>query len=136
MASIGHLVVMSGRPDVASRLAKYWREERMARPDNILLQFVGAAVDPEVPLRSKDDLGPGSESNLPSGGQSLTPLGKFAGSTARPLCKALGANRTYQVAANLERRLVSSRGEPLDHCARPWERIELTKWRPILDAAW
>ena len=51
------LVLMSGRQDVASRLAKYWREERMARPDNILLQFMGATVDHEVPLpRSEDDV--------------------------------------------------------------------------------
>ena len=49
------LVLMSGRQDVASRLAKYWCEERMARPDNFLLQFVGAAVDHEMPLRSEDD---------------------------------------------------------------------------------
>ena len=49
------LVLMSGRQDVASRLAKYWREESMAQPDNVLLQFVGAAVDHEVPLRSEDD---------------------------------------------------------------------------------
>ena len=48
------LVIMSGRQDVASRLAKYWREERMARPDNILLQFMGAAVDREMALRSED----------------------------------------------------------------------------------
>ena len=31
------LVIMSGRQDVASSLAKYWREERMARPDNVLV---------------------------------------------------------------------------------------------------
>jgi hypothetical protein len=49
------LVLMSGRQDVASSLAKYWREERMARPDNFLLQFVGAAVNHEVPLRSEND---------------------------------------------------------------------------------
>jgi hypothetical protein len=49
------LVLMSGRQDVASRLAKYWCEERMARPDNFLLQFIGANVDHEVPLRSEDD---------------------------------------------------------------------------------
>ena len=49
------LVLMSGRQDVASSLAKYWREERMARPDNFLLQFVGAAVNHEVPLRSEDE---------------------------------------------------------------------------------
>ena len=48
------LVVMSGRQDVASRLAKYWGEERMARPDNILLQFMGATVDHEMPLQSED----------------------------------------------------------------------------------
>ena len=48
------LVLMSGRQDVASRLAKYWREERMARPDNVLLQFMGAAVDHEMALRSED----------------------------------------------------------------------------------
>ena len=33
---------------------------------------------------------------------------------ARPPCKALGANRTYQVAANPGRHLVSSRGAPLE----------------------
>ena len=49
------LVIMSGRQDVASRLAKYWREERMARPDNFLLQFMGATVDHEMQLRSEDD---------------------------------------------------------------------------------
>jgi len=48
------LVLMSGRQDVASSLAKYWREERMARPDNVLLQFMGAAVDHEMALRSED----------------------------------------------------------------------------------
>ena len=49
------LVLMSGRQDVASKLATYWREERMARPDNFLLQFVGAAVNHEVQLRSEND---------------------------------------------------------------------------------
>ena len=38
------------------------------------------------------------------------------------------------MAANIGRRLVSSRGAPLDHRAKPWERIQLTKWWPILDA--
>ena len=55
LASLEHsLVLMSGRQDVASRLAKYWREERMARPDNFLLLFMGATVDREVPPRSED----------------------------------------------------------------------------------
>ena len=48
------LVLMSGRQDVASSLAKYWHEECMARPDNFLLQFMGAAVDHEMALRSED----------------------------------------------------------------------------------
>ena len=48
------LLIMSGRQDVASGLAEYWRAERMARPDNFLLRFVGAVVDHEVPLRSED----------------------------------------------------------------------------------
>jgi hypothetical protein len=35
------LVLMSGREDVARSLASYWRAERMARPDDALLQFLG-----------------------------------------------------------------------------------------------
>ena len=42
-ASLEHsLVVMSGREDVARSLAEHWQQERMTRPDDVLLQFVGA----------------------------------------------------------------------------------------------
>ena len=50
------LVLMSGREDIARSLAKYWREERMARPDNALLQFMGAAVGHDVPSQEADEV--------------------------------------------------------------------------------
>ena len=43
------LLLMSGRDDVAKSMAEYWRRERMCRPDAALLQFLGAAVDHELP---------------------------------------------------------------------------------------
>ena len=43
------LLLMSGREEVAKSMAQYWRRERMCRPDNALLQFVGAAVGHELP---------------------------------------------------------------------------------------
>ena len=43
------LLLMSGRDDVAKSMAEYWRRERMCRPDSALLQFLGAAVDHELP---------------------------------------------------------------------------------------
>ena len=50
MASIEQsFMLMAGREDIARRLAAYWRAERMARPDNCLLQFLGVAVDHELP---------------------------------------------------------------------------------------
>ena len=43
------LVLMPGREDIAKGLADYWRQEHMCRPDNALLQFMGAAVDHGLP---------------------------------------------------------------------------------------
>ena len=74
---------VSGEPDLASRTSP--------DTDHKLYQFL---ID-RLPV-----------SSLPL----CTPFGKFPNTVNRQFCKTRRANRTYQVAANLGRRLVSSRG--------------------------
>ncbi len=49
------LLVMAGREDVARSLALYWRQERMQRPDDTLLQFMGAVVDHQAPPEAAEE---------------------------------------------------------------------------------
>ncbi len=44
---------MSGRDDMARELAEYWRRERMERPDDVLLEFLGTAVGHAVPCEQQ-----------------------------------------------------------------------------------
>ena len=43
------LMIMSGRQDVALKLAEYWAAERCRRPEDCLLQFLGAAAAGAMP---------------------------------------------------------------------------------------
>ncbi len=42
------LKIMGGDDEVARNLAAYWRQERMVRPDNALLAFLGVAAGPDA----------------------------------------------------------------------------------------
>ena len=42
------LVVMGGNAAVATAMANYWKAEREAKPCNVLLQFLGAAIEHEA----------------------------------------------------------------------------------------
>ena len=64
---------MSGRDDVARSLANYWRQERMQRPDNVLLAFMGAAVDHEM-----QSVAPRAEDVQPAQQPSQMDAGKLA----------------------------------------------------------
>ena len=56
------LKIMGGDDRVARSLAAYWRQARMCRPDDALLQFLGCAAESEQPVQqqqqqqSADDL--------------------------------------------------------------------------------
>ena len=61
------LLIMSGREDVARSLANYWRQERMQRPDNVLLAFTGAAVDHELPSAAPGAMQPAQRPPMDAG---------------------------------------------------------------------
>ncbi len=60
-------LIMSGREDVARSLANYWRQERMQRPDNVLLAFTGAAVDHELPSAAPGAMQPAQRPPMDAG---------------------------------------------------------------------
>ena len=49
------LVIMGGNAAVATAMADHWKAEREAKPSNVLLQFLGAAVEHEAAQASVVD---------------------------------------------------------------------------------
>ena len=49
------LVIMGGNAAVATAMADHWKAEREAKPSNVILQFLGAAVDYEAAQASGAD---------------------------------------------------------------------------------
>ena len=49
------LVIMGGNAAVATAMADHWKAEREAKPSNVILQFLGAAVDHEAAQASGAD---------------------------------------------------------------------------------
>ena len=57
MVSHQGLVIMGGNAAVATAMADHWKAEREAKPSNVLLQFLGAAVEHEAAQASGLDAG-------------------------------------------------------------------------------
>ena len=55
MVSHQGLVIMGGNAAVATAMADHWKAEREAKPSNVLLQFLGAAVEHEAAQASGAD---------------------------------------------------------------------------------